>query len=176
MLPLAAARTSAITLPDGKPYDIGVLRNVMHLYIDPAKGLDGSSGHSPQQALKTFTAAWNKVRAAAPEAAATGIMLLQFQTPATAASHLVLQIPNIPPRPYHIHLMPGTISPGQGKHATVGGTTPWHKISAGRDAGSAVLHRNSTTGLHSTWRCVAFCCLQSPTGSGARRAATRAPS
>ncbi|KAI3427982.1 hypothetical protein D9Q98_006371 [Chlorella vulgaris] len=58
-----AARTSAVALPDGLPYQIGTLTNTLHIWVDPVSGVDaGRTGTVASQPLKTLKAAWSKAR------------------------------------------------------------------------------------------------------------------
>lgn len=63
-VPPAAARTTAVALPDGKPYSIGQLVDPVIIWVDPNTGVDqGRTGTNPALPLKTFKAAWAKVPA-----------------------------------------------------------------------------------------------------------------
>lgn len=60
----AAARTTAVALPDGKPYDINwasIIPRRRVIWVNPASGNDAASGAAPAQALRTLVAAWEQV-------------------------------------------------------------------------------------------------------------------
>ena len=78
----ACSRTTAVALPDGQPYDIGQPASVVNIWLDPKAGADTASGESEQQALRSFTAAWD--RASGPELAAATPRLCLCLPPAIA--------------------------------------------------------------------------------------------
>lgn len=75
----------AFWLPTGQPFSIGTLTGMTHLWVDPAGGADGAGrGGSRATALRTLATAWQRVPA---RQQLTG--------------------------GWHIHIMPGTLTPAQ---------------------------------------------------------------
>ncbi|KAL4425628.1 hypothetical protein ABPG75_009644 [Micractinium tetrahymenae] len=62
--PSPPASHGAFWLPDGRPFTIGSLSGMTHLWVDPRNGVDGAGrGSSRANALKTLAAAWQRVPA-----------------------------------------------------------------------------------------------------------------
>lgn len=57
----AAPNAYGLTLPDGRPFNIGTPSRMTELWVDPSSGDDNNSGNSRSNALRTLAAAWNRI-------------------------------------------------------------------------------------------------------------------
>jgi hypothetical protein len=86
-----AGRTTAVSLPDGLPYDIGRPRSLTHLWVNPQKTQASGTGASEQQAYRAFSEAWARMPVGVPLASG-----------------------------FHIHILPGTLTEAQGEPSSGG--------------------------------------------------------
>lgn len=56
-----APSTHGLTMPTGLPFAIGSPTGMIDIWVDPQGGRDSNSGTSSTTALRTLTAAWNKI-------------------------------------------------------------------------------------------------------------------
>lgn len=59
--PDTSSNSTLLTLPDGNPYNIGTLSDLTHIWVNPSGGSDSASGTSRTTALRTLSAAWNRI-------------------------------------------------------------------------------------------------------------------
>lgn len=154
----AAARTSAVELPDGKPYDMGPLTNMKTIFVDPA-GNDAAVGTAGAP-VKTFARAWELVRRR-PRVPGQRI------PPVCCPSDCTPCIP-------HPHT-----GPRQAHRASQDPHLARHVSARPRRAGRAALHCvpcPATMRPLFTPRCVRPAVVQCPRGCRTSRDHTRAPS